>query len=383
RKKIAEIPEIDKFHVTAGSIISEVITGNVKPIEVEITGDNFDEINQVAQSIYDKMSDVNGLTDLQTTIDKGKLELQIRIDKEKTSAMGLNTAMIALQVRQSIYGSAAGNFTEKGEDYEINIRYAPEHRNKIESISEITLTNLMGENIPLSAVAEIKTGTGPLAINHKAQQRIIKVMANLSGISLGEGAEKVNKIIESTDIPASVDINLSGQLTEQSESFQDLYLILIIGILLVYMVMAAQFESFKDPFIIMFSVPFTIVGIILAFYITGLTLSVTTFIGVIMLMGIVVNNGIVLVDYTNLLKKRGYDLTEAVLEGGRSRMRPVLMTSFTTILGMLPMALSKGMGHEMYSPLGVTIIGGLLVSTVITLIIVPTIYSVFHKKDND
>ncbi len=383
RKRIAEIPEIDKFHVTAGSIISEVITGNVKPIEVEITGDNFDEINQIAQNIYDKMSDVNGLTDLQTTIDKGKLELQIHINKEKASAMGLNTAMIALQVRQSIYGSTAGNFTEKGEDYEINIRYATEHRNKIESISEITLTNLMGENIPLSAVAEIKTGTGPLAINHKAQQRIIKVMANLSGISLGEGAEKVNKIIESTDIPASVDINLSGQLTEQSESFQDLYLILIIGILLVYMVMAAQFESFKDPFIIMFSLPFTIVGIILAFYITGLTLSVTTFIGVIMLMGIVVNNGIVLVDYTNLLRKRGYELTEAVLEGGRSRMRPVLMTSFTTMLGMLPMALTKGMGREMYSPLGVTIIGGLLVSTVITLIIVPTIYSVFHKKDND
>jgi multidrug efflux pump subunit AcrB len=159
-------------------------------------------------------------------------------------------------------------------------------------------------------------------------------------------------------------------------------LILVIGILLVYMVMAAQFESFKDPFIIMFAVPFTIVGIILAFFVTGLTLSVTTFIGVIMLMGIVVNNGIVLVDYTNLLRKRGYNLTEAVLEAGRSRMRPVLMTSFTTMLGMLPMALSKGMGREMYSPLGVTIIGGLLVSTVITLILVPTIYSVFHKNDN-
>jgi HAE1 family hydrophobic/amphiphilic exporter-1 len=157
-------------------------------------------------------------------------------------------------------------------------------------------------------------------------------------------------------------------------------MILAIGVLLVYMVMAAQFESFKDPFIIMFAIPFTFAGVIWAFFATGLTLSVTTFIGVIMLMGIVVNNGIVLVDYTKLLRKRGYTLYEAVLEGGRSRMRPVLMTSFTTILAMLPMALSTGMGSEMYSPLGVTIIGGMLISTIVTLLIVPTIYTVIHIK---
>jgi len=383
RKRIAEIPAIDKFHVTAGSIISEAITGNVKPVEVEITGENFEEMNRLAQTIYNKMSEIDGIVDLQTTIDNGKLELQIDIDKDKASAMGLNTLMVASQVRQSIYGTSAGEFTERGEEYEINIRYAPEYRENIESLSDIMLTNLMGEQIPLSAVAEINTGLGPLAINHKSQQRIVKVMANLSGISLGEGAAEVEKILNSVEIPSGVNVDLAGQLTEQSESFQDLYLILIIGVLLVYMVMAAQFESFKDPFIIMFALPFTIVGIILAFFVTGLTLSVTTFIGVIMLMGIVVNNGIVLVDYTNLLRKRGYELTDAVLEAGRSRMRPVLMTSFTTMLGMLPMALSKGMGREMYSPLGVTIIGGLLVSTVITLILVPTIYSVFHKNDND
>ncbi|MFO7843939.1 MAG: efflux RND transporter permease subunit [Bacteroidales bacterium] len=382
RKKIAEIPEIDKFHVTAGSIISEAITGNVKPIEVEITGEDFDEMNQLAQTVYNKMLEVKGFVDLQTTIDNGKLELQIDIDKDKASAMGLNTAMIASQVRQSIHGASAGEFTENGEEYEINIRYAPGFIGKIESLSDIMLTNLRGEQIPLSSVAQIKTGLGPLAINHKSQQRIVKIMAGLSGISLGEGADEVENIIGDMDLPAGVDIELGGQLSEQGESFQDLYLIFVLGILLVYMVMAAQFESFKDPFIIMFALPFTIVGIILAFFVTGLTLSVTTFIGVIMLMGIVVNNGIVLVDYTNLLRKRGYDLTGAVLEAGRSRMRPVLMTSFTTILGMLPMALSRGMGREMYSPLGVTIIGGLLVSTVVTLILVPTIYSVFHQNDN-
>jgi HAE1 family hydrophobic/amphiphilic exporter-1 len=234
----------------------------------------------------------------------------------------------------------------------------------------------------LDAFAEIKLGTGPLSIKHKSQQRIVKVMANLMDISLGEAAEDVQNLMDSMDVPEGVEVNLSGQISEQSESFADLYTILIIGVLLVYMVMAAQFESLKDPFIIMFAIPFTFVGIILAFFVTGITLSVTTFIGVIMLMGIVVNNGIVLVDYTNLLRKRGYSISEAVLESGRSRMRPVLMTSFTTMLGMLPMALSKGMGREMYSPLGVTVIGGLLVSTVITLILVPTIYSIFHQKEN-
>lgn len=381
RRKVAEIPEIEKFHVTAGSIISEAITGNVKPIEVEISGADFDQINDFARDLYSRMLKIEGLTDVQSTIDNGKLEIQIDINKDKASAMALNTAMIALQVRQSIYGADAGSYTESGEDYKINIQYAPEYRNRIESVSNIMITNLRGQQVPLSAVANIKTGTGPLVINHKTQQRTVKVMANLLGISLGEAAEDVQNLLDQIDIPEELDVVLAGQLTEQSESFSDLYLILVIGILLVYMVMAAQFESFKDPFIIMFAIPFTIVGIILAFFVTGLTLSVTTFIGVIMLMGIVVNNGIVLVDYTNLLRKRGYSLSESVLESGRSRMRPVLMTSFTTMLGMLPMALSKGMGREMYSPLGVTIIGGLLVSTVITLILVPTIYSIFHRKE--
>jgi len=381
RQRVAKIPEIDKFHLTAGSIISEAITGSVKPIEVEITGSDYQEMNKFARRLYEKMLDIRGLTDIQSTIDDGKLEIQIDIDKDKASALALNTAMIAMQIRQSIYGAEAGEYTELGDDYKINVRYAPEYRTKIESISNIMITNLRGEQIPISAVAKIEMGTGPMTIKHKSQQRIVKVMANLLDTSLGEAADEVQSLLDSMEVPEGVEVELSGQIEEQSESFGDLYTILIIGVLLVYMVMAAQFESLKDPFIIMFAIPFTIVGIILAFFVTGITLSVTTFIGVIMLMGIVVNNGIVLVDYTNLLRKRGLNLTEAVLESGKSRMRPVLMTSFTTMLGMLPMALSKGMGREMYSPLGFTIIGGLLVSTVITLILVPTIYSIFHLKD--
>lgn len=382
RQYLREIPEISSFNITAGSIISEAITGNVKPIEVEISGDDFATLNNWARKLSEEMEKVGGLTDIITTIDEGKQEMQVRVDKQKASSMGLNTAMIAAQVRQSIYGTSAGKFTEQGEDYEINIRYAPEYRNRIEALDNLVLTNLLGQQIPLHMVANIEPGTGPLQIQHKAQQRIVKISCNLQGISLGEATEDVEQIISQADFPQDIDVEIAGQVSEQSASFSDLYLILIIGVLLVYMVMAAQFESFKDPFIIMFALPFTFVGIIAAFFVTGLTLSVTTFIGVIMLMGIVVNNGIVLVDYTNLLRARGYELFDAVVEAGRSRMRPVLMTSFTTILGMLPMALSKGMGREMYSPLGVTIIGGLLVSTLVTLLLVPTIYSTFHIKSS-
>ena len=380
REEIRKIPEIESFHITAGSILSDAITGNVKPIEVEITGNNFDELNNTARDIFNKMRSIEGLTDLQTTIDKGKLELQVIIDKDKATDMALNTAMIGKQIRSSIYGAEAGELTQSGNEYAINVRYAPDYRNKIEAIRNIGITNLKGKQIPLKSVADIRQELGPQQINRKSQQRIVKVMANLKGISLGRAANKVQARIDQTNIPTGVDVELKGQLSEQQQAFGDLYLILVIGILLVYMVMAGQFESLKDPFIIMFALPFTFVGIIWAFFATGLTLSVTTFIGVIMLMGIVVNNGIVLVDYTKLLRKRGYTLYEAVLEGGRSRMRPVLMTSFTTMLGMLPMALSQGMGREMYSPLGVTIIGGLLISTIVTLIIVPTIYTVFHIK---
>ncbi|MFP4620092.1 MAG: efflux RND transporter permease subunit [Bacteroidales bacterium] len=378
RKKINKIPEIESFHITAGSIISEAITGNVKPIEVEITGNNFDELNATASDIYDKMENIEGLTDLQTTIDKGKLELQVIIDKEKATDMALNSAMIGKQIRSSIYGTEAGELTQSGNEYAINVRYPSNYRNKIEAIKNIEITNLKGKQIPLKAVADIRQELGPQQINRKSQQRIVRVMASLQDISLGRAANKVQAVIDQINIPTEVDVELRGQRSEQQEAFGDLYLILFIGIALVYMVMAGQFESFKDPLIIMFALPFTFVGIIWAFFATGLTLSVTTFIGVIMLMGIVVNNGIVLVDYTNLLRKRGYSLFDAVLEGGRSRMRPVLMTSFTTMLGMLPMALSQGMGREMYSPLGVTIIGGLLISTIVTLIIVPTIFTVFH-----
>jgi len=202
----------------------------------------------------------------------------------------------------------------------------------------------------------------------------------LDGVSLGEAVQDMQKQVEQLDIPEGVIVDFGGQYEDQQESFRSLILLFILGIALVYMVMASQFGSLKDPFIIMFAVPLSIIGVIWAFLLTGETLSVTTFIGIIMLVGVVVNNGIVLVDYTNLLRARGESLYKAVVNAGHSRLRPVLMTSFTTILGMLPMAMSSGMGSEMWKPMAITMIGGLLVSTIITLILVPVIYAVINKK---
>ncbi len=380
RKRLDEIPQIEKYQIQAGSILAAAVTGNKRPVEIHVSGDDLDVINKMALSFEEKLKAREEFKDVETSVDNGKIEVQIVIDKEKASQMALNTALIGMQVRQNLFGAESGEFTEGGDDYDIKIRYAPEFRNDIDKLKEMQLTNLLGKQVSLSSVAEIKQDVGLLEIQRESQQRFVLTTANLNDVSLGKGAKIAQAIIDDTEIPDGVSVSLGGQVVDQGESFGDLYLILFLGIALVYMVMAAQFESFKDPFIIMFAVPFTLVGVVLAFLATGLTLSVTTFIGVIMLMGIVVNNGIVLVDYTNMLRKRGYTLYDAVAEAGRSRLRPILMTTLTTILGMLPMALSKGMGKEMYSPLGVTIIGGLLVSALISLILIPAIYTSINEK---
>ncbi|TCO09141.1 efflux RND transporter permease subunit [Natronoflexus pectinivorans] len=381
RRRIeAEIPEIEQFTVTGGSLLSNALFGNVSPIEVNITGHDFDRLNNMALRIQRELRQMSGFINIENTIDPGKAEYQIRVDKQRASQLGLNSAMIALQVRQNIYGADAGEFDDGGDEYDIVVRYSPQHRNSPDDLNNIMISTLTGKQVPVREVAAIVESRGPLEINREEQQRIVKVMADLNGISLGEGAARVQAMLDEIPHESGVSVELGGQITDQGESFDSLMLMFIAGILLVYMVMASQFESLKDPFIIIFAIPFSIIGVIWAFVITGLTLSVVTFIGVIMLLGVVVNNGIVLVDYTNLLRKRGYSLVEAVLEGGRSRLRPVLMTSFTTILGMTPMALSTGMGSEMWSPLGITIIGGMLFSTVITLVLVPVIYTLFNRK---
>lgn len=381
RVKVAEIPEIEKFNVLSGNMLEAAVLGNAKPVEVKISGKDLTLIAETAATIKEKLKAVTGLIDVESSADAGKQDYQIIINRKKASSVGLNSSLIALQIRQSIYGAEAGSISEGGEDYDILIRYDLNSRSSVKSLDDIALTTLLGSQVKLSDVAEIRQGFGPMEIKRESQQRYVTVSADLRGISLGEATKIVEETLATIDLPSGVTTKLAGQISSQNESFGDLTLVLIIGILLVYMVMAVQFESFKHPFIIMLAMPFTIVGVVAAFLITKTTLSVTTFIGIIMLAGIVVKNGIILVDYTNMLRKRGYKLYEAIQEGGRSRLRPVVMTSATMILAMVPMAMSDGMGYEMFSPLAITMIGGLLFSLLITLIIVPVFYAVFNRKD--
>ena len=380
RDRVESIPQIEKCRVQGGSALAAAVTGNKRPIEIIVSGNDFNQLNAVASDLQEKMQAEKAFTDVATTVDPGKLEVQVIVDKEKASQMALNTAMVGMQVRQNLYGAESGDFSEDGNDYGIVVQYAPEHRNEVNKLKEMQVSNLLGQQIPLSDIADIVESLGPLEIQRQSQQRYVKTTADLNGVSLGEATKTAQEIIDNTEIPDGISVEIGGQVNDQRSSFSSLFLIFFLGIALVYMVMAAQFESMKDPFIILFAIPFTLVGVILAFFVTGITLSVTTFIGLIMLVGIVVNNGIVLVDYTNMLRKRNYPLRDAVMEAGRSRLRPVLMTSLTTILGMLPMAVSNGMGREMYAPLGITIIGGLLVSTLVTLLLVPAMYtSLYHR----
>jgi len=380
REEVEKIPEIEKFHVTAGNILMGALLGNEKPVEVKVMGQDYDAMNPVVLEVQEYMMSQSWFVDVENTIDPGKLELRVNIDRAKASDLGLNSAMIGMQVRQAIYGTDAGDFKEDGEQYAIVIRYDKVHRKSVDDVKNIMLTTLYGSQVRLCDVADVEQGYGPLEIKRVNQERVVRVGGNLEGVSLGEAKEMMMEYLDTLELPEGVEVELAGQVNQQDDSFADLTLVLILGVLLVYMVMAGQFESLKHPFIIILAVPFMAVGIFLAFELTGLTLSVTTFIGVIMLTGIVVNNGIVLVDYTNLLRARGKSVKEAVAEAGRSRLRPVLMTTATTVLAMVPMACSSGMGKEMFSPLGVTIIGGLLISTLVTLIFVPTVYAAFHQR---
>lgn len=380
RPLIEAIPEIEKVTVSGGSAMATVLTGNKAPIEFIIFGKNMDQLNKVAFDLEKEVKEYSEFTNVEALVSAGNREVHIIVDKDKASQMALNPGVIGIQVRENLYGTNAGTYTEDGSNYDIRIQYASDYRNSIKKLNEMQVTNLLGQQIPLIAVADLQEKEGPIQIERLTQQRYVKVTADLNGISLGDGAQKAKEIIANTQIPQGVSISLGGQIEDQSDTFSSLTIIFVIGLMLVFMVMAAQFESLLDPFIILFAIPFTLVGIILAFLITGTTLSVVTFIGLIMLVGIVVNNGIVLVDYSNMLVRRGYSIRDAVMESGRSRLRPVLMTSMTTILGMLPMALSTGMGKEMYAPLGITIIGGLLISMLVTLILVPTAYAFMHQR---
>jgi len=288
--------------------------------------------------------------------------------------------MVSASVRNYMYGKTATKFRQEGNEYDVFIRLDKRFRHSIRNVENISIQTLSGSFVKLKDIATIREVMYPPAIKRKNMERVVTIGANVAGRPLGDVTADIKKYVKTLEIPPGIEIEYGGQVEQQSESFSDLSLFLVLSILLVYMIMASQFESFLSPFIIMFSVPFALVGVAWGLYLTGVPLSSIAFLATIMLIGIVVKNAIVLVDYTNILRARGYELLDAIVSAGGNRLRPVLMTAITTILGMLPLAISTGEGSETWRPLGVTVIFGLLVSTAVTLVLIPVIYSLFETK---
>lgn len=378
RKEIASYTEVEKFSVSAGGQ-GGMTSGST--IDVEIFGYDFETTEKIAQTIKSEMEKIQGLKDVAIDRDEYVPQLQVDFDREKLALNGLNVATASTYVRNRMNGMTASVFREDGEEYKIKVRNDRSHRSSVEDIENILIYNTQGKAVRLSEVAKVVERQAPPSIKRQDRERVVKVSATLYGTTLDVAAAGIQSVIDKMDIPTEIGTKIGGSMEDQQESFSDMGMLLILILMLVYIVMAAQFESLRYPFIIMFSIPFAFVGFILSLFITGETINLMSLIGAIMLVGIVVKNGIVLVDYINLNRERGMGISQAVILGGKSRLRPVLMTSMTTILGMVPMSLGIGEGSELWQPMGIAIVGGLTVSTLVTLVIIPTVYCVFASRE--
>ena len=376
RGVLNKTPEVINYTVSTSSGMGG---GGGNNVAVEIYGYDFNKTNLLAEEFKNKFKEIPGARDIDIDREEDRAELQIIFDKEKLARHGLSTSAVSMYVRNRVNGFTAGYLKEDGEEYDIIVRLAEKYRDSMTDIENFTLVDAMGQRVKLRELAEVEEYWCPPEIKRKSRQRIVTVSVTPEGVSLGELAMSIQAVIDQTDIPVGVNVNVGGTYEDQQETFADMGMLLALIVLLVYIVMASQFEDFMKPLIIMSAAVMAIPGVIWALFITGVSLDMIGALGVILLIGIVVKNGIVLVDYINLMRERGYELNEAIALSGQSRLRPVLMTAFTTILGMVPMALSQSEGSEMWQPLGIVVIGGLLVSTIVTLIIVPILYAVTSR----
>ncbi len=378
RKHLNSIPEIVNFTVTHSNGFGMAGGGN--NVAVEIYGYDFDETSKVANDIADGIRKIPGARDVQISRDEEKPELKVVFDREKLAQHGLNTAMVSMAVRNRMDGMVATKFREGGDEYDVIVRFDEQYRNSISDIENIILMNSQGQQVRLKEVGQVVEHWSPPNIEHKRRERVVTVTATPYKVALGDLANAIKDVVANVDKPTNVLVDIGGSYEDMQETNADLGLLFVIIVILVYLIMASQFESFKMPFIIMMSIPFAFSGVILALFFTGTTFSVVAILGAILLVGIVIKNGIVLVDYINLMIDRGNPLNEAIIASGKSRLRPVLMTAFTTVFGLLPMALSLGEGAEVWSPMGIAVIGGLVFSTIITLVIIPVLYAAMARE---
>ena len=379
RQDLKKYPEIKTFEVNAGG--SSESMGGQSTVDVEIYGYDFSMTDKIASELSNKMKDLKICSGVHISREDYIPEYQVDFDREKLALNGLNVATASSYLRNRINGSTASYYREDGDEYDITVRYAPEYRQSVEDIENIMVYNSQGHGVRIRDLGKVVERMTPPTIERKNRERVVTVKGVVApGAALGDLVSETQNIISKMDIPSDISLSIGGAFEDQQDTFKDLTILGIMIIILVFIVLAAQFESLTDPFIIMFSLPFAFTGVFIGLAVTGTPLGVMAMIGVIMLAGIVVKNGIVLIDYTILNRERGLSITHAVIHAGKSRLRPVLMTTLTTVFGMIPMAVGTGEGSEMWRSMGMTVAWGLSVSTLITLVIVPVVYCIFAKN---
>ncbi len=350
------------------------------PVEVNVYGYSLEDLQHTADAVRERLDAVDGLRDLRLSMMPGSPEVQVTFDRDKLNRYGLRLGEVAETVRGKVRGTVASRFRDRERHVDIRVLNTGNQRNTLTAVRGLIITELDGVPITLGSVATMKVVTGPAEIHRLASKRVAIVSANLSGRDLGSVTRDIRAALAGLSLPAGVTVEMGGQNDEMDSSFRSLRMAILLAVFLVYLVMAAQFESFVYPLIIMFTVPLALTGAVYGLYLGGMSISVIAVIGAIMLAGIVVNNGIVLVDRINQLRRAGLELGEAVVRAGSERLRPILMTTATTVLGLLPMALGIGEGAELRAPLAVTVISGLLLATLLTLIVVPVIYTLLSGR---
>jgi len=382
RKKLNFIPGV-KVRTRAGQglFLLRIGTAGDEKVQIEVRGHNLETADALASRVEEIISNIAGITDTRISRDTGTPERLVVVDRQKAADMQLTISKIAKMLQTVLSGTSAGNYREGGNEYRIRVKIADAEKKNLKDILDLPITNSEGEAVVLRNVVQIRPRLGPVLIQRKSQERVIYVTANISGRDMGSILADIRKGLQTVPVPGDFSIVLAGDYEEQQKAFRELLMSFALALVLVYMVMASLYESLRTPFVVMFSVPLAAIGVILMLLFTGTTFNVQSYIGCIMLGGIVVNNAILLVDHINLLRRRdGMPLGAAIEEAGRRRLRPILMTAMTTSLAMTPLALGLGEGGEAQAPMARAIIGGLLSSSLITLVVIPTVYSLFEHR---
>jgi HAE1 family hydrophobic/amphiphilic exporter-1 len=382
RRQLSGLPGvIIRANASGGNQFNRMLSGGMGDarLQLEIRGEDLPQANRLAREVQALMQATPGVADARVGRDVGRPELGIFVDRPRAALLGLGVTGIANTIRTNVAGTQAALFRMAGNEYPIIVRLRPEDRQRVADVNEVLVNSAPGQVVPVRNLMSFVTQSGPVQIQRKNQQRIITVNGEPEG-TFSDAIAAISARLPQVTVPQDFSVGFGSEVEQQATAFNQLRLVLILALLLVYAVMASQYESLRDPFVIMFSVPTAAIGVALALKLTNTSFNLQAYIGVIMLAGIVVSNGILLVDYTNILRRRdGLPLRKAVEIAGRTRLRPILMTALATMFGLVPMAMGFGEGSELQAPLARVVIGGLLTSTFITLVFVPTIYTLFEE----